>query len=654
MHEDTLVQGTIRTLPQGFAFLQTDLKAYPKGIFIPKHALGSAVDGDLVELRVTDLEGRNKKGPEGEVCSILERSSQLVAGTVFRYSRHDEPIAFVPLYGASKNVRITQAPQALCLGDRIVIEIDDWGDEYEEVSGRATEIIGKISDPSIDVKAAILEFGLDADFPEDVVEEAKSLGKRIKNAEIKERLDLREKTSITIDPDTAKDFDDALSVEKLPNGNYLLGIHIADVAHYVKEGSALDKEAKKRCNSTYFPGTCLPMLPKELSENLCSLRAKVNRLTVSVLVELSPEGETLHYQIKRSVIHSAQRYTYKDAKKILDGEKDSPHKALMEDLLKVCRILKKNRAERGSLEFALPELAVLVDEKGKPLSIETIDYDITHQIVEECMLKANETVALDLDKRGKFLSFRIHDLPKEDGIRDFLQLAANYGFHLSHEPSPKELQGLFDEVAGSAKGRYLATALIKSMSLAAYSVDNIGHYGLSLSHYCHFTSPIRRYPDLTVQRALFNELSLSREALQAVNNSCSQKERLSARAEGQVKRLKKLRLLNEVLEKNPQEAFNAIITQTRQQGLVFDLVDYALEGFVHVSELQSDYYNYDEELQGLVGRSTGFVYALGQEISVNIREINLITQELRFYLQSSTVKKEKKNAKLKKKKKRKR
>ncbi len=626
-----LLKGVVRMHARGFGFVQLDnAELYGQDIFIPKHLTKNAVDGDIVEVIVS--EQISEKGPEGKILSILSRGRTHMAGIIRGIDRYDQFMIHVPLLGTQQMVILQHTTERqLNVGDRIVMEVVDWGSKETETICRFSHYIGHISDPSCDIPAAIEEFELRSDFPKEVVEEALKLGKQVSAHEIKNREDLREYTTVTIDPDTAKDFDDAISLTKDEDGIYSLGVHIADVSSYVKPGTALDEEAKVRCNSTYFPGTCIPMLPAALSENLCSLKPNVNRLTVSVMMRIDPKGNLLDYRMAKTVIKSAKRFTYKEAKKVLDGELESPHLPMLNLMVELCRLLKQKRYERGSIEFSLPELVVLIDEKGKPTGTDYVTYDITHQMIEEFMLKANEIVAWDLSERGKHLTYRVHDVPAEENLRDFSLLAAAFGFKLPDIPTPKDLQKLFEEAGESTFSNYLASSYIRRMRLAAYSAENIGHYGLSLTHYCHFTSPIRRYVDLVVHRILF-EQSYDLEHLQQIATQCSEQERISAKAENNVLLLKKLRLLQEMYEKDPHREYEGIITKVKNFGIYFEIIDLLLEGFIHISELGDDYYVYEDELMALRGSRTGGLFSPGSRLTVMLKEINFVVQETKWYI----------------------
>lgn len=625
-----IVTGIISVHPRGFGFVALDTTdLYDKDVFIPKHLTENAVDGDRVEVEINPF-SHSEKGPEGRVVTVLKRGRTHLAGIIHQIELDGTPIAYVPILGSDHKVVVQKTDSPLHIGERVILEVKTWGDEHHETTARLSHKIGDISDPSKDVPAAIEEYDLRGEFPAAVKTEAASFGKTVPQSEIKLREDFREWEIFTIDPTTAKDFDDALSLRKDQRGYYHLGVHIADVSHYVKMNSHLDKEAKLRCNSTYFPGTCIPMLPHELSENLCSLKPNVNRLTASVLMEFDPGGSLVDYRIVKGVIKSNKRFTYREAKQVLEGSKKSPHAQALHLMVELCGLLKKKRSERGSLEFCIPELRIVVDDDGDPTGTEFIPYDITHQLVEEFMLKANEVVATHLSKKGLDLTYRVHEEPSEDSLNEFVSLAHAFGFDLNKNPTPKEMQDLFDEALQTPYGMYLAINYIRRMKLAIYSPVNIGHFGLALSHYCHFTSPIRRYVDLVVHRILF-EKPMRYEEIDAISKDCSERERISEKAERNVTLLKKLRLLKKMVEENPRREFEAIVTKVRNFGIYFEIEDLMLEGFLHVSELEDDYYKYDERSGELQGSYTGITFFAGDKFTVLSKEIDLILLETKWY-----------------------
>ncbi|HLB53228.1 MAG TPA: ribonuclease R family protein [Chlamydiales bacterium] len=623
--EFPLAQGSLSVHPRGFGFVKTGTGP---DVFIPKHRILNAVDGDEVEVEITST--LSPKGPEGSVVAILKRSRSSLAGTVISSEGNHRYLVFAPLLGKEKPLRI-ESKETLHDGDRIICHIDEWDDKKGGVKGTLIRRIGPISDPSIDIEAAIAEFELPDGFSKEALAEAKAYESKVPSKEIKERLDLTKEECVTIDPDTAKDFDDAITLTQDEKGHFHLGVHIADVAHYVKRDSHLDKEAFERCNSTYFPGKCVPMLPEELSNELCSLKPKVNRLTESVLAEFSPDGTLISYQIAKTVIKSQKRFSYEEAFAVLEKKKKSLHAPLLERMVALCLLLKKKRFERGSIDFSMAENRVMVDEKGVPLRIERIEYDITHQMIEEFMLKANEIVAIHLSKKGRELIYRVHEAPSDESFKDFYAFARSLGFHLPPSPTHVDIQKLFREAKDSPLLSQLSVSFIRSMRLAAYSSDNIGHYGLALEHYCHFTSPIRRYTDLIIQRLLFDEIPADFE-INAVATKCSEKERVSFRAESSVVVLKKLRLAGTYFKEEQERIYPAVVTRVKPFALFFEVKHFDLEGSLHVSKLGNDYFEFDGQRMQFRGVHTGKSFTVGQEVFVRLIRIDYVLQETEWVL----------------------
>lgn len=348
-------------------------------------------------------------------------------------------------------------------------------------------------------------------------------------------------------------------------------------------------------------------------------------------MEFDKTGHLLDYRIVRGVIKSAKRFTYSEAKQILDGTKKSPHKKMLDEMVELCHLLKKKRFERGSIEFSLPEIRLLIDDEGNPYGTKLISYDITHQMVEEFMLKANELVAWHLCNEGKNVTYRVHEEPSEESMKDFTTIARSFGYDLPKKPTPEQLQELFQKSQKTSYGPYLTTSFIRSMRMATYSPENVGHFGLSLTHYCHFTSPIRRYVDLVVHRLLFGG-DKEYDDICNVASACSEQERISGRAESSVLLLKKLRLLKALQKEDPHQHFNAVVTQVKPFGFFFELIDLLIEGMIHVSQIGNDFYEYDEKRLCLEGRRTGDTFCPGDPIEVALGDLDLITLQTEWYL----------------------
>lgn len=621
-NKEKLITGTISVHHKGFGFVKA---TEGPDVFIPKHLVGDAVDGDTVEVEVASIV--TAKGPEGAVIAVLERSRTHLACTVIEKTGH-RCTGYSPLLGKEKPIAIKNS-DSLQVGDRVICLVSNWKGADNFVSAEMTRLIGHISDPSIDIDAAIEEFELPKQFTAESIAEAKTYGAKISAKEAKGRLDLCGEECVTIDPDTAKDYDDAITLTQDENGHYHLGVHIADVAHYVAQGTQLDKDAFLRCNSTYFPGRCVPMLPEELSNDLCSLKPKVKRLAMSVLAEFDMQGELVTYKIARTVIKSVKRFTYKEALSVIEKKKKSPHADLLNRMVDLCFLFKKKRYERGSIDFSLSDDVIIVDEKGVPQKLERVEYDITHQMIEEFMLKANELTAIHLANQGKTLIYRVHEEPTAESFQDFYAFARSLGFLLPEKPTHKDIQAMFYNAKESPLLPQLSVSFIRSMRLAQYSPENIGHYGLALDHYCHFTSPIRRYTDLIIQRLLMDELDKDAE-LEVVAKACSDKERVSFKAESSVKQLKKLRLAKTYFDEDPTRIYSAIVTRVKPFALFFEVETFDLESTLHVSEIGNDYFEFNQNKMQFTGKRTGKTYAAGQTIYVRLDKIDFILQEAKW------------------------
>jgi len=621
--KNKIVQGTLRTNPRGFGFVVC-LDKKTKDIFIPKSEMQNAIDGDIVEVEIKNI---TSKGLDGRILKILKREKTHLAGIIIAKTKkkyHYE--VYVPLLGTDWSV-IVKTDRKLKNGDRIIMQVIKWKDKKETTFCKMTKYLSHISDVSKDTEAAISEYDIEQHFSKKMLNEAKNL--KVTNEDLKKRKDLTNLTTITIDPIGAKDYDDAISIFKDKKENFHLAVHITDVAHFVKPDSYLDKEAAKRSNSTYFPDKVVPMLPHELSSDLCSLKENEVRLTISVLMEFNQSGDLQNYEIIRSYVKSEKRFTYEEALEVLNSKKKHKYQKMLKEMVELCLLLKKQRFKRGSIDFALPDSRIILDKDKNPIRIETVQYDITHQMIEEFMLKANEIVATHLTKKGKNLIYRIHEEPNFEDFKDFFEIARSLGFKLPKSPENEDIQNLFLEAKDSKYLHLLSIAFIKNLKLACYSPDNIGHFGLALKHYTHFTSPIRRYTDLITQRILFNEENKEIN-LNEIAQVCSDKERRSFKAESSLITLKKLRFLKKILKKEPRKKFDAIITKVKPFGIYFELKDYFVDGFLHVSELDDDFYEFYEEVLQLVGTHSNKTFSFAKKIKVKIADINLIMLEIKY------------------------
>ena len=617
------MQGKISVHARGFGFVANE----EQDIFIPKPHMNGAVNGDIVEVEIAPDYNR-KKGPEGKVIAVVERAHDTLAGIVESRSKKNTYFVHVPMLGESQEVLATSTKK-LEEGDRIEMKVKEWGQEDKPTICTYKRTIGSILKASDDIPAAVCEFGLTDTFTKQTLDEAKAFGTSVRPSDREGRADLTKIETFTVDPVDAKDYDDALSLSQ-KGGEYFLSVHIADVSHYVQQGSHLDVEASRRGNSTYLPGTCIPMLPEELSNNLCSLREGVLRLAVTVHMTFDKEANLKNYRIERSVIKSQKRLTYQEAMEILDGKLKSPHAKTLKLMEELALLLKKKRNARGSIDLAMPEVRLKLDKKGIPQGYEIIEYDITHQLVEEFMLKANELVAQHLVESGKQGIFRIHEDPAEEKLNAFYDLARSLGFQLPPKPQTEDIQKLFQLAKSSPHLYRLSVGFVRSMKLAIYSDQNVGHYGLSLDFYTHFTSPIRRYSDLIIHRLLFDECEEG--DLKKVATLCSETEKKSFRAESDVRKLKMIRLLDGYMEKDPDHRFKARVSKIKPFGLFFELEDLLFEGFIHISDIGNDYFIFDPSRETLRGEKTGKLYTVAKEIEVELNAIDLIYKECEWLL----------------------
>lgn len=634
-----IVEGKLSVHPKGFGFLQSDdeldLTAWKGELFISKNNRLGAIQGDLVKAQVF-THNISVKGPEGRILEIKSREHQTAVATLSEQREDNLFTAHSSLF-PGKSILLSAPPDlTFHLGDRVVFRLAIIADSESEIDqtdqciGQIEKNLGSIDDASQDIPVAIAEFGLRNHHPQTAIDEAKRFGSEVRPEDKVGRADLRPWEIITIDPETAKDFDDALSLQ-IQGNRYQLGVHIADVAHFVAPGSALDKEALIRSNSTYFPGTCLPMLPHELSDHLCSLKPHVERLTVSVLMQFDEAGELVHHKIERSVIKSQARFSYQQAREIIEGRAGGPHQKTILKMVELCRLLKEKRRQRGSIDLAIPEWVVKCDAKGNPIDMELHEYDLSHQLVEEFMLKANEVVAKSLTDRKLPMIYRVHESPAEEVMESFAEFAAAFNCKLKRPITSSQLQKLFSDIQNEAFAPQLFINYIRSLKQAMYDVENIGHYGLCLDHYCHFTSPIRRYADLTVMRTLFNSGKTAASGnLTSIAKNCSERERISAKAEMSVLLLKKLRLLKQK-QAEGQTRFEALITKVRPFGIYFELSQLMLEGFLHVSNLGNEYFQFDTKDLVLSGKS-GQKFESGAQICPHLKSVDLVSLQTHWAL----------------------
>ena len=507
--EADLVTGTLHVHQAGYAFLSTG-KPGEQDLFIAAENTGTAMHGDKVVARITRDErySRAKSGqgrPEGRVIRILERAHDSLVGTLQQSKNFFYVVPDDPRIGHNVYVQIPPQPplpKTPSRGDKVVVRLEPWESRHVNPEGQIIEVLGPSSAPGVDMLSIIRKYHLPTEFPRNVLEEAQEIPETVSEEMCEGREDLRDQFIVTIDPDDARDFDDAINVERIPGGGWNLGVHIADVSAYVKPGAALDREAHKRGNSVYLPDRVIPMLPERLSNGVCSLKPGVNRLTHSVFIQFTKDGRVKSSRFARTVIRSARRLTYREAYAILQA---APHDQLGERLhvaWELASLLRKKRFEQGSLDLDFPEVKVRLDDQGKPILLERIENDESHQLIEEFMLAANEAVARELKNRSIPTIYRVHENPEPDKLAEYRELVLSYNYKVGDLTQRKELQRLLASLAGKPEEQALKIGLLKSLKRARYAAQSLGHYGLAKTNYTHFTSPIRRYADLVVHRAL--------------------------------------------------------------------------------------------------------------------------------------------------------
>ncbi len=633
-----LVIGKFQGHQRGFGFVIADEER--PDIFIPADNVNGAMNGDRVLAKVLKEENKGKKC-EGEIARIVERSNKTIIGT-YEDSKNfgfvvadDKRIAqdiFIPK--AERNGAIT--------GQIVIAEITQWPEQRRNPEGRIIEILGNKGDKGIDILTIIKKHKLPEEFPIKVEAYADNIAEEIPEGEYTRRTDLRDLRMVTIDGEDAKDLDDAVSIEILANGNYRLGVHIADVTHYVKEKNPLDIEALKRATSVYLIDRVIPMLPKKLSNGVCSLNPRVDRLTLSCFMEIDKKGKTVDHEILETIIKTNERMTYTDVTKILrekDEELIKRYDYLHEDfkhMEELCAILNKKRMGRGAIDFDFAECKIILNEFGKPVEVKPYERAIANRIVEEFMLTANETVAEHMFWLNVPFVYRIHEDPDEEKLIHFSEFAHNLGYAMKwgQEIHPRMLQEVIASVKGKKEEMVLSKLLLRSMMKAKYSPECNGHFGLAAKYYCHFTSPIRRYPDLMIHRVIKEVINggLSdgrtdklRKEVDIAAKQSSDMERVAMEAEREVDDLKKAEYMSERIG----EEFEGIVSSVTNFGLFVELPN-TIEGLVHMSSLDDDYYVFDERHLTLIGERTKKMYKLGDEVKIVVSKVDLASHEVYF------------------------
>lgn len=634
-----LIVGKLQVHQKGFAFLIPEVEG-EKDVFIPSSSLNGGMNGDKVLVQITREDKFGKKR-EGEVSEVIERTNNKIIGVY----EDNKSFGFVVPEDTRLNQDIfigKKDKNGAKTGDLVICEVVKWADKRRSPEGIVKEILGKKGDKGLDILTIIKKYGLPEEFPEKVLNYANGIEEEIDQKEYKRRKDLRDVRMVTIDGEDAKDLDDAVSIERLPKDRYRLGVHIADVTHYVKEKNPLDKEALKRATSVYLIDRVIPMLPKKLSNGLCSLNPNVDKLALTCFMTIDSKGRVIDHEIEESIIKTNERMTYTDVTNILLGEDKElleRYDYLVDDfkaMEELCNILRAKRMNRGAIDFNFNESKIILDENGKPVDIKPYDRGISNKMIEEFMLICNETVAEHMNKLRVPFVYRIHENPDEEKLAKFKEFIYNLGCTIktSEEITPKELQEVLEKFKGEKEETVVSTLLLRSMMQAKYSPENAGHFGLAAEYYCHFTSPIRRYPDLQIHRIikeyLNGKLSEGRvtnliNTVEVASRQSSEMERVAQEAEREVDDLKKA----EYMQDRINEEFEGIISSVTSFGLFVELPN-TVEGLVHVTALDDDYYIYDEDHLCLIGERTKKTYKLGDEVKVRCSRVDIDNREVYF------------------------
>ncbi|BAU26640.1 ribonuclease R [Aneurinibacillus soli] len=636
-----LIRGRLQGHAKGFGFVIPEEKGQ-QDVYVSADDMHGALNGDTVLVRLNP----NARGPrlEGEIVRVVNRGNAMIVGT-YQDEKH-YGFVITDDKRISKDIFIPKGQSMGAVdGHKVVVEIIRYPETGRgNPEGSVVEILGHKNDPGVDILSIIRKYSLPESFPDDVMKEAEAVPETISEDEIQGRRDLRDRVMVTIDGADAKDLDDAVSIETLPNGHYRLGVHIADVSYYVKEGSVLDTEAFNRGTSVYLVDRVIPMLPHRLSNGICSLNPKVDRLTLSCDMEIDSEGNVVNHDIYESVIRTNERMTYSDVYKILE-ENDQELIARYGELVDHFRAMKELaltlrhfRMERGAIDFDFGEAKILVDREGNPTEVRMRERTIAERLIEEFMLKANETVAEHFNTMRVPFIYRIHEDPDSDRLQTFLEFVTNFGYFVrgnSTDIHPRTLQTLLEQAKDTPEETVISKVMLRSMKQAKYDAENHGHFGLAAEFYTHFTSPIRRYPDLIVHRMIRESLKsggFTPERIQEwtlkmpeVAKQSSERERNAVDAERETDDLKK----SEFMLRHMNEEFDGIISSVAAFGMFIELPN-TIEGMVHISNLTDDYYDFHEKQYALVGQRTGRIFRIGDEVKVRVVNVDVDEHTIDF------------------------
>lgn len=628
-------KGIFQANSRGFGFVAPEDGG--EDVFISEDNMLGAFQGDEVEYIITAAPSGRRR--EGKIVRILSHTVRKIVGLYeksrnFGFVRPDNQRYLNDIYIPSGK------EMGAMTGHKVVVELTSYGGEHAKPEGRIIEIIGHINDPGTDILSIVMDYGIRTEFPEKVLNQAVRVGKEVSEADCAGRKDLRDWQMVTIDGEDAKDLDDAVSLT-MEGENYVLGVHIADVTNYVQERSALDREALERGTSVYLADRVIPMLPQKLSNGICSLNAGENRLALSCIMKISKTGEIVDHEIAETVICVDRRMSYSGVQKILQSDEQALKEneefvPMILQMKELSDLIRERRGRRGSIDFDFPETKIQLDENGKPVEIRPYERNDATKIIEDFMLMANETVAEEYFWRELPFLYRTHEVPDEEKIRKLSTFINNFGYHIHvrNEVKPKEIQKLLGKVEGTPEEDLISRLALRSMKRARYTTENTGHFGLAAKYYTHFTSPIRRYPDLQIHRIIKenlrgrlneNRISHYEEILPEVARKCSEHERSAEEAERQVTKMKKA----EYMRARIGEEYDGVISGVTKWGIYVELPN-TVEGLVHVADMKDDHYEFSEQEYELYGRHTGKTYKLGQRIRVRVADADKVQRTVNF------------------------
>ncbi|WP_273320133.1 ribonuclease R [Vallitalea guaymasensis] len=643
-----MIVGKFIAHAKGFGFVE--IEDEENDIFIPAPYVNGAFNNDTVAIKLIRRDSKGKR-KEGEVIKIIKRNDSDVIGTYQKSKNFGFVVADNKKF--TKDIFISKnKSKGAVSGHKVVVKITDWGNERRNPEGEITEIIGHINDPGTDILSIVKSYELPMQFPDVVMNQLDYIPSEVTEEDKAGRLDLREIQMVTIDGEDAKDLDDAITIQKNEDGTFTLGVHIADVTNYVTEGSPLDVEALRRGTSVYLVDRVIPMLPHKLSNGICSLNMGTDRLALSCLMDIDKKGNVVNHKIAETLINVDRRMTYTNVRKILsdkDEEVISEYKdfvKMFEEMEELAAILRDKRKRRGSIDFDFAETKVILNEKGEPIDIIPYDRNVATKIIEEFMLLANETIAEDFFWQELPFVYRTHEEPDPERLATLASFIHNFGYNIKGEGEihPKEIQKLLIEIEGKPEEAIISRLALRSMKRACYTVTGDGHYGLATKYYTHFTSPIRRYPDLQIHRIIKENLNGKMEEkrirhfnaiLPNVAKQTSETERTAEEAERETIKLKKV----QYMEKHIGEKFEGVISGVTAWGLYVELPN-TVEGLVHVTTLDDDYYIFDEKKHIFIGERTSKIYRMGEPVKIAVLSVNKVERTIDFELVSEDTEEE--------------